>query len=130
MWGRSAGERNETRLLVLASRPFATPVDIADIHELLARPLDWTEFVTSAMDALRELAYRPYSEQPDLTPRQQAALNALKGQDILWRPGARATIEPHWALVPGNLRLAIDHDGIWQRSRLISFEGREVRSLA
>ncbi len=227
MWGRRAEDRIETRLLILASRPLAMPMDIADIHDLLAQPLDWTQFVTSAMrhgvtaqafgrllevaeselpddiarasrahidhlrdrnrelivellaildafeaasvdviplkgpllahivyndatiracrdldflvrqidvertmDVLRELAYRGDSEQPNLTPRQQAALNALKGQDVLWRPGARAAIEPHWALFPGNLRLAVDHDGIWQRSQLISFEGREVRSLA
>src|SRR5712692_4917899 len=49
MRGRSAGERNETRLLVLASQPFATPTDIADIHELLAQPLDWTALVSCAM---------------------------------------------------------------------------------
>jgi len=227
MRGRSAGQRNETQLLVLASRPFATPTDTADIHELLAQPLDWTALVRSAMrhgvtaqafarllevaeselpadiahasrahvehlrtrnrelivqlfaildafeaasidviplkgpllahlvyrDAtirvcrdldflvrqadveraiavLHELAYRPYSKAPDLTARQQAALNALTGQALLWRPGARAAIEPHWALVPGNLRLAVDHEGFWQRSQLIVFEGREIRGLA
>lgn len=227
MNGRSAGERNETRLLVLASRPSATHTDSADIRELLAQPLDWTAFVRSALrhgvtaqaferlleiaepempadiaqasrahidhlrahnreiivelfaildafeaasidliplkgpllahlvyadatiracrdldflvrqadveraiNVLHELAYRPYFKTPDLTARQEAALNALSGQDTLWRPGARAAIEPHWALVPGNLRLAIDHDGIWQRSRRIAFEGRQIRSLA
>ena len=227
MRGRSAGEQIETRLLVLASRPLATPTDIADIHELLAQPIDWTTLVSSAMrhgvtaqafarllevaeselpadvahasrahidhlrahnreligellaivdalkaasidviplkgpllahlvygdatiracrdldilvrqadveralDVLNELAYRPYSEKPDLTPRQEAALSALTGQAVLWRPGARAAIEPHWDLVPGNLRLAIDYDGIWQRSRLISFQGRQIRVLA
>jgi hypothetical protein len=215
------------RLLVLASRPFATPTDIADIHELLAQPLDWTALVRSAMrhgvtaqafarlnevaeselpadiahasrahidhlrtrnrelivelfaildafeaasidviplkgpllahlvyrDAtiracqdldflvrqgdveraiavLHELAYRSYSETPDLTARQEAALNALTGQALLWRPGARAAIEPHWALVPSNLRPAIDHEGMWQRSRLITFGGREIRGFA
>jgi hypothetical protein len=211
----------------LATRPFATLTDIADIHELLAQPLDWTALVKSAMwhgvtaqaferllevakhelpadiahasrahidqlkahnrelivelftilhafeaasidiiplkgpvlahlvygnatiracrdldflvhqaDAerafyvLHERAYRPDSETPKLTARQRAALNALKGQDVLWCPGARAVIEPHWALVPGNLRLAIDHEGIWQRSRFIAFEGRWIRGLA
>src|SRR5260370_23988464 len=49
MWGRGAGERKETRLLVLASRPVATPTDIADLHELLAEPLDWTALVQSAL---------------------------------------------------------------------------------
>ena len=227
MRGQGAGERNETGLLVLASRPLATPADIADLHHLLAEPLDWTALVESALrhgvtaqvfarllevaeselpadiaqasrahieqlrtrnrelivelvaildafeaasidviplkgpvlahlvyrdaairacrdldflvrradveralDVLRELAYRPYSGTPDLTARRETALQALYGQDALWRPGARAAVEPHWALVPGNLRLAIDHDGIWQRSRLIAFEGRNIRSLA
>jgi hypothetical protein len=94
--------------------------------DILVRPAD----VERALDVLHELAYRSYSEAPDLTPHQEAALGALAGQAVLWRPGAPATIEPHWALVPGNLRLAIDYDGIWERSRFISFEGRQLRVLA
>lgn len=227
MSGQTAGERNETRLLVVTSRPVAMPADIAEIHAILPRPLDWTMLIKCAMrhgltaqvfsrlldvaeselpaeiaeaartyidrlrarnrelivelfaildalktacidvipikgpslarllyadatiracrdldflvrhadveraiDVLSEHGYRPYPETPALTTRQQAALDALSGQAVLWRPGARAAIEPHWALVPGNLRLAIDHDGMWRRSRLIAFEGREIRSLA
>jgi hypothetical protein len=81
-------------------------------------------------DVLHKLGYRPYPEMPPLTIRQHAAVQALSGQAQLWRPGAPAAIEPHWSLAPSNLCLAIDHDGMWQRSRLITFERREIRGLA
>ena len=94
--------------------------------DFLVRPVD----VDRTVAVLGELGYHPDSETPDLTARQRSAVDVLHGQALLWRPGARAAIEPHWALVPGNLRLAIDHEGIWRRSRLTAFQGREIRAMA
>jgi putative nucleotidyltransferase-like protein len=86
--------------------------------------------VERAIDVLSKLGYHPDAKMPNLTGRQRVALNALHGQALLWRRGARAAIEPHWTLAPANLSLAIDYEGMWRRSRPIVFEGREVRSLA
>ncbi len=86
--------------------------------------------IDRAFEALRGLCYRAYPETPTMTARQERALQATAGQAMLSRPGGRAIIEPHWTLVPGNLQLAIDYEGIWQRSRFISFGDREVRALA
>jgi len=224
---RDAGERRETLLLIVASRPNATSADVAEIDQILKEPVDWTALVQrtlqhgvtaqvferllvvaesevppdiaaaarahidhlrahnraliaqllSVFDALKaadidiiplkgpllahlvygdatiracrdldflvrktdvaridnvlqKLGYRPYPEMPSLTIRQQAAVRALSGQSQLWRADAPAAIEPHWSLAPSNLCLAIDHEGMWQRSRLITFERREIRSLA
>jgi hypothetical protein len=83
-----------------------------------------------ALARLGELGFRPYPEAPPLTARQNAALDALAGQAALVNPDAPAAVEPHWALVPGNLRHAIDHDGLWRRSRPIVFAEREILGLA
>ena len=67
--------------------------------------------VRRALAVLRGRGYGAYPEKPPLTARQQAAIDALSGQAVLWHPGAPAAVEPHWALAPGNLRLAIDYGG-------------------
>lgn len=94
--------------------------------DFLVRPAD----VKRAIAVLCGFGYSPYPEGRPLTARQQAANDALAGQTVLWHSGARAVLEPHWTLAPANLRLAIDYDGLWRRSRLIDFEGRQIRGLA
>src|SRR5579863_5261046 len=94
--------------------------------DFLVRTVD----VKRVIAVLHGLGHSPYPEKPPLTARQQAAIDALSGQAVLWRPGAPAAIEPHWTLAPGNLRLALDYEGLWRRSRLIGFAGRQIPGLA
>jgi hypothetical protein len=94
--------------------------------DFLVRRIDFERVIA----ALSRLGYRRDLEPAELTARQHAALDTLRGQAVLLRAGALAPIEPHWSLVPGNLRLSIDHDGLWRRSRRVGFLGHDVRGLA
>lgn len=217
-------ERRETRLIVLATRPVSSPVEIAQLHAALDEEIDWSAVVEIAMrhgvtaqvfERLREVAeeeippeiadaartfierlkarnrefidelfaildaferasidvipfkgpllaslvYRDatvracrdldflvhrgamvraisvlrtlgYQGQADLTPQQEAACIGLAGQAEFFRTGGAAAVEPHWAFAPSNLGLAIDYEGLWQRSQAVIFEGRRVRTFA
>src|SRR5690348_10305575 len=83
-----ASVSNEMRLLVLASRPVATSADIAEIHELLARSLDWTDFVRYALSHgvaaqafLRLLGVAQSELPPDIAHAARAHIDHLRARN-------------------------------------------------
>ncbi len=81
--------------------------------------------IDACMRSLAELGYR---QRGRMTPRQWRAFYAYAGQDILFGPGA--PLEPHWAVAPSTLAVALDYDGLWQRATLRALAGESVPCFA
>jgi hypothetical protein len=81
--------------------------------------------VQHCLDVLRDTGY---SHDWDLTPRQWQEFVNYAGEDILFGPGL--PIEPHWAFAPSTLALKLDYQKIWQRSKSVKFNNRQILSLS
>lgn len=94
-----------------------------------SRDLDVLIRHESAERAFAALRHCGYPRDPTLSPRQSEKLLRLHGQDLLFREDGRFALEPHIAIAPSTLGLAVDHDGLWARSREAKLDDAPVRVL-
>jgi hypothetical protein len=90
--------------------------------DLLIRPHQ----VRLAFDILAQCGYRGES---GFSLKQSQMLMQLYGQDLWQRDDGRFAIEPHIAIVPGNLGVKVNHEAMWQRAQLTEFDGAAIRVL-
>ncbi len=101
--------------------------------DLGARPSRDIDFLiprSSIATALEVLARCRYPVTAPLSPRQLRAKANYAGQFIVHRDDGGFAIEPHWALAPATLGLAINHDALWRGATLRQAGGVTLRTLA
>lgn len=113
--------------------PFKGPVlaerAYGDLARRRFRDLDFLIKADDAVIARRVLGTLGYDVRNSLSPAQDAASRRYAGQEIFFRRGGHAPLEPHWALAPHTLALDLDYVGLWQRAEMIEFAGQRVRGL-
>jgi Uncharacterised nucleotidyltransferase len=83
--------------------------------------------VPVTLDVLRA---RDYAVDAPFTPTQLRAMRRAWGQDSFNRRDGRVTVEPHWALVPDKMALAIDHAALRARCESATLKGVSVPAFA
>ncbi|MEJ0020634.1 MAG: nucleotidyltransferase family protein [Acetobacteraceae bacterium] len=109
---------------VFAAQAYGDPAArvSADL-DLLIRPAQ----IAPALAVLDGLGYR--SGVADLPPRRLRDYHRYNGQDVLVAPGLLA-VEPHWALAPRTLGVALDTAPFWLRARPIGLHGHSLPCLS
>jgi SAM-dependent methyltransferase len=84
----------------------------------------------------RELEHRGYIESHEyetghaLTHDEELRLLDYQCELLYVRPHDETMVEPHWDIAPRTFAVALDHDGLWRRTKSFQLAGESVRCFS
>ena len=89
--------------------------------------------LSAVCHTLTESGFRELTERTTgrpMTAAEDRAHRRYQCEYAFVRASDQVVVEPHWAIAPSALAVALDYPGLWARARPVAMLGREILSLA